>query len=342
MPEDDLSFTAGALNDGRGVVEDLITNINSVTAEQQALAEKRAALGDQGASRDQQLFSILAAALPVAIGAAIGGKQGAFAGAAVGGTGAASFLNEIEEDRLEKKSDLDALLQANQKRLDALGDDKRAALQRQLDREINVEQKELDRQNRLASKSSINIDNSRVDLPAETIKSVAKLENTALKSQQIIDFIDDNFPKENIESLAGAKNLSLRKLAELNPDSPAAKLQTRLENAKLLMQEALVKGAASENDAKRVERMIEGKAPISSLGLVRDSLVNIRDGSLKSSGLEISTAQRLKAGEQRPRTLEEIQQIARGGQKPTSGADEIDARTLEIFEQLKAKRDAAR
>lgn len=228
-------------------------------------------------SRSESVALSILSVLPVVIGGIAGGKAGLAVGAQSGALGGTSLLKSLEaKDQRENKQTQAELAQVRKSRENLL-DLGLKERERKLDLQ-DFETKEQIKKRINPSKSDIiNINN----LPTSVASDFTDTEDFAVITQKALDFIDSEFPKETLDSLEGAKNLTLRKLAGNNPDSKAAQLQSILEEIILLFQEKKIKGNPSDKDVKRVEDVIKGTAPISNLNLVRNNLARLRDSSIR-------------------------------------------------------------
>jgi hypothetical protein len=239
-------------------------------------------------SRPQMVAVGMISILPYLIGAAVKGKKGlalAAPASAIAGTGAiAGFKENFEKGQradLEEYKDLSKQTdQATKMMLDTtMGERKRTQGMEDYEKKLDMK-----KARGMGGAPNINVDKRQFQLTSKAATLYDATEQTARIADQIQQFIQANFKdKETGESFAKTlKEAAERKFEGLDPNSPAAELKSMLTELVTVAQASLIKGAATEKDAQRIEEMLYGGAAFSSLGLINKNLSRFKSRAMES------------------------------------------------------------
>lgn len=288
-------------------------------------AYETAAADISGPSRNEAMAQVMWQVLPVVLGL-MKGSKGTYAGALGGLTTGKRFQQLADEERKRKQVLMDASIGSKQALKNQMVN---SILQSQRDEE-KLEASEESKKRLLDYRKSIGMGPKGTNITVKSplnfkvVEDLANNEIAAVNMQKVVDFIDQNFPEEALTGDLG--KMSLRKAASLNPNSAAAALESMLEEAIVLYQEKKIKGNPSDKDVARVEAVLLGKAPISSLKLIRGNLARLRDAAIDGGNIYLKRAQQMQreAGNEEFLSLKSVQEASRPRAKSEVTDDEVD------------------
>lgn len=271
-------------------------------------------------SRPQMVAVGMISILPYLIGAAVKGKKGlalAAPASAIAGQGAiAGFkenaANAREAARLEYKS-LDKQTDAANKVMTDIGMGEMKRNQSMEDYEQKLDMKKA---RGMGGPPNINVDKRQFQLTSKAATLYDATEQTARIADQIQQFIELHFKdKETGQSLSkDLKEAAQRKFEGLDPGSPAAELKSMLTELVTVAQASLIKGAATEKDAQRIEEMLYGGSAFSSLGLINKNLGRFKNRAMESYNTSMRRNKDFAEGNYSPLTEETL----RAGSTPSA------------------------
>jgi len=267
-----------APTDVQQIINDLADKINTERKDIADLAEQ--------APKAPDLADLVVALLPVALGAAVGGKRGALAGG-VGG------LEGMVESRKER----------------------RAALAKEIESKEKYAQTLEGRLTRLQGQVSVALENRLGTIPPKILEQMSSYTTSAVQVQQTLDFLNKFFPDE--ESLADyAQRLGQQYLGtELNNAQILSNLRSNLR----LSLQAGIKGVPSNKDQAIIDEVLGGgEIAFSKIQNFRNALEN----SVSRLTLEANTIgdSYMKFARGEKLTTDYIKNMA--ANSPIAGADE--------------------
>lgn len=320
-----LAGTTSLINDALAGVdwtkasdEDIISKLQSVSSQVEKEKLELALKMKSGTelSRPQMVAVGMISILPYLIGAAVKGKKGlalAAPASAIGGTGAIAGFKESAQ----KEKDVAALQYKDlQKQGEAANKMILETAKEGRERAQGMEDygKKLDMKQARNMGGTPQTNNKFVTLEGQSLKDLSANKNAARAVYDIADWVEKTFPKEEFTS-KGVKNYGLRKLAEMDPNSPAAELVSKLERVKMLLQ-AQQAGTQTEKDFLRIEAGLMGKAPATFIPQLIKNLRRFGDESLSTYNDRVDEIKKIESGTLGPLKREDL---GAASQTPTPG-----------------------
>lgn len=270
--------------------EDIISKLQSVSSQAEKKKLELAAKMKSGMelSRPQMVAVGMISILPYLIGAAVKGKKGIAAAApasALAGVGAIQgFKATHEKGQDQAELEYKAYDKQSEKATDMMLDIAKGERKRDQSMEDYGAKLDMKKARGMGGPPNINVDKRQFQLTSKAATLYDSTEQTARIADQIQQFIAVHFKdKETGESFAQTlKEAASRKFEGLDPNSPAAELKSMLTELVTVAQASLIKGAATEKDAQRIEEMLYGGAAFSSLGLINKNLGRFKSRAMES------------------------------------------------------------
>jgi hypothetical protein len=260
------------------IINDLADKINTERKDIKDLAEQ--------APKAPDLADLVVALLPVALGAAVGGKRGALAGG-VGGLEGMVKSRDKRQERIAKE------IESKEKYARTL-EGRLTSLQGQV---------------------AVALENRVGTLPQGVLEQMAGYTTSAVTAQQTLDFLNKFFPDE--ESLGGyAKRLKDQYLGtKLNNAQILSNLRSNLR----LAQQAGIKGVPSKEDQKLIDEVLAGgKITFVQIQNLRNALENSVRRLIMEANVTGESYRKFASGEKL--TTEYVQDMA--ARSPVPGAEE--------------------
>lgn len=286
-----ITPTVGASSALKSLADQIAEEQRRLEAQEKLAREEL--LTTRGTTGSETGVGAALAALPILIGLAAKGKKGGAIGAQVGALGSQQFFSGLDKEKQKKEKLAELTLSDIQKQ--------RAGLTREGTRlqieDARIASREEEGAKNRASREKIGSTKITIkNLPGDVQEDVAKAESYGASIQDSLNHINRYFRDEkaieNLSSIQGVENLAKRKLSEFTePDSPSGQLRTMLENIILEYQASKIKGVASDKDLRRVEAIVNGSAPISTIPALIKNLERLRDTTYRYADTRIKVAQ---------------------------------------------------